>query len=442
MQNVLENFLKNYPQVNVNQNFLLAVSGGMDSTVLAELFFRAKWHFSMAHCNFHLRGSDSNRDEQFVRQLAKKYNVPVFVQEFDTLNFAEMQKIGIEEAARKLRYAWFDELMNNNHFDWLVTAHHQDDSIETFLLNLLRGTGLSGLHGILPLRGRLIRPLTTVTRQQIERFANDNQLSHCEDVTNSDIQFTRNNIRSRLVPFLKEIQPQFSYLMGNTIEHLQGVEKIYQKAIQQICNEIVTKKQNSIEIDIEKLLKTESPSTVLFEILSPFGFNSSVIQSITESLTGNSGKIFYSDKFQAIKDRTTLIVSRISNDVSSVFSIEKNQNRVDFPVSLTIDIQQNDDNFILPKSKEIACFDADQLKFPLQLRHWKQGDFFVPFGMKGRKKLSDFFSNNKFSLLDKQQVWLLCSGYDVIWIVGWRMDNRYRVTTETKRVLKMECLNK
>lgn len=434
IQKVLEDFFKTYPQVAATHRFLLAVSGGLDSTVLAELFYRAKLDFSIAHCNFHLRGEDSNRDERFVRTIAEKYQVKIFVQEFDTQKYATAHKTGIEDAARRLRYSWFDQLMCSEGFDWLVTAHHQNDSIETFLFHLLRGTGLSGLHGILPIRGYIIRPFISVLRQEIEDFAQQNKMDFCEDITNIDTTFTRNHIRHRLIPLLQTMKPQFLTVMGNTIERLQGVEKIYQKSIQQIRNEVVTSYPNAIEISIEKLLKTASPETVLFEILSEYGFNSAVVQSVSKSLEGASGKIFYSDEFQMVKDRNVLIISAKNSDDGVVYTIEEGQKSIHLPIELTFETKLLNDDFIIPKTLQTACFDADKLKFPLQLRRWKKGDYFVPFGMKGRKKLSDFFSDNKLSLIDKQNVWLLCSSYDVIWVVGWRIDERYRVGAETKRI--------
>lgn len=441
MYKKVETFFQKYPQVQKNQRFLLAISGGLDSTVLAEVFYHLKLDFSMAHCNFHLRGDDSDRDENFVRKLAEKYQVTVFVKEFDTNKIAKDQKIGIEEAARNIRYEWFEQLLGQEKFDWLITAHHLDDSIETVLFNLMRGTGINGLHGILPIRNQIIRPLIEITREDIETFAKGKHLDYCEDYTNTDTKYSRNKIRHNLIPFLKEIQPNFSETMGKTIERLQGVEKVYKEAVQKICDEIVTTSDKQTIVDIEKLLLTISPSTVLFEILSPFGFNSSTIQDVFDRLDGVSGKIFYSENYQAVKDRNTLIICEKKKDNNEIYIIERNQKRIVIPIKMGVHYQNIDHLFKIDKSSNIAYFDVDQLKFPLQLRHWKKGDFFIPFGMKGRKKLSDFFSDQKFSLIDKQSVWLLCSGNDVIWIVGFRTDNRYKVDEKTKSVVSFQLLN-
>lgn len=419
-----------------SQKTLLAVSGGMDSTVMAHLFFAAGFRFGIAHCNFQLRGADSDGDEDFVRETAKSFNVPFYTKKFDTEAFAEKHKIGIQEAARELRYRWFETLLADEKYDFLATAHHKDDHIETFFINLLRGCGISGLHGILSKRGNIVRPLLFATREEIEKYAKTHRLSHREDVSNQTTKYTRNKIRHLLAPVLKEINPDYQNIINDDIARLQEAEKIYQARIRQLTDEIVSETKNGVlALDIQKLSQTEAPQTVLFEILAPYGFKKEAVSDIVNSLGGQSGKQFFSKEYVVLKDRRKLLLDKIQSAQEEEFTIAENDYEILRPLHLTFEIVDNSAFFSVPRSKNVVCFDRDKLVFPLTLRKARQGDKFIPFGMKKSKKLSDFFIDEKLSRIEKEQIWLLCAGEEIIWVVNRRRSALYPVDDKTKSII-------
>lgn len=420
---------------------LLAVSGGVDSMVMTDLFVKSGYKFSMAHCNFHLRGEESNRDEAFVREYAEKNNIELFVQDFDTYSYMDKEKKSLEMSARELRYDWFKRIAEENGFNYLATAHHADDSIETFLINLLRGTGIAGLHGILPKSGYIIRPLLFVGRKKITEYSQRNNIDFVEDSTNKDTKFTRNKIRNEIVPLLKDISPNFDVVLKKDIERLRETEQVFRSVVDKTKKEILKKKGDRVEISIEELKKLNPLHIFVYEILSEYGFNESNINAICDSLEDNStsGKMFYSDTYRLLRDRKYLFITKREDEsVSENYTIENYNTKIDRPISLHLETLRDLRFIRIPKEKSVAMFDYDLLKFPLELRHWKPGDVFSPFGLHGKQKLSDFFTNQKYSIIDKERQWLLCSGDDIIWVVGERISDKYKITNKTKTIYKVE----
>ncbi len=420
---------------------LLAVSGGVDSMVMLDLFIRSKYKFSIAHCNFHLRGEESLRDENFVRMFAQKHNIEIFVQDFDTFAYMEKEKKSLEMSARDLRYDWFNKVIKDNGFTYLATAHHSDDSAETFVINLLRGTGIAGLHGILPKSGNIIRPLLFATKRNINDYTKRHNIQFIEDSTNKDNKFTRNKIRNEVIPILREISPNFDVIIKKNIERLRETELVFRKVIEQVKEEILQKENDHIKISIQEALNLEPLHIFMYEILSEFGFNEASINSICEILKDNTatGRVFFSEKYRLVRDRKYLFITKREKIKSpTAYFIDDWQTSVKVPISLQIETLR-DLNFIrIPKEKNVAMLDYDLLKFPLQLRHWHKGDVFYPFGLRGKQKISDFFTNQKFSVLDKEKQWLLCSGKDIVWVVGERLDDRFKITDQTKTIYRIE----
>lgn len=434
-----EAFVNEQRLFSKNDRILLALSGGVDSVVLAELLLELGYTFSAAHCNFHLRGEESNRDAEFVIKWAERKKVKLFVQDFDTYAYMQEKGISLEMAARELRYSWFENIMQENQFDYLLTAHHADDSAETFFINLLRGTGIAGLHGILPKNGNIIRPLLFATRKSILDYAESKNIQFVEDSTNSETKFLRNKIRHRVIPVLKEISPDFDSVIRKNIERLRDTETIFRSAIEKVKDEIIIREKENIKISIAELQRLHPIGIYLYEILSDYDFNESVVNNVSMVLDAESGKRFYSKTHCLLKDREHLLIYPIDKDEKETnYSIDAEITSIIEPFKAKIEVLK-DLNFIsVPKKANVAMLDMDLLNFPLELRHWKQGDSFVPFGMKKKKKLSDFFTANKYSLLDKERQWLLCSGNEIVWVVGKRIDDRFKISNSTKSVLKIE----
>ena len=421
---------------------LLAVSGGIDSMVMCDLFLRSKANIAIAHCNFHLRGDESNRDEGFVTQYAKDNNIPLFKQDFDTFAYMQSEKKSLEMSARDLRYDWFKKIVKENDFTYIATAHHGDDSAETFIINLLRGTGIAGLHGILPKSDNIIRPMLFTSRRKIVEYAQKYGLTHVEDSTNKDNKFTRNKIRNEIIPILRDISPNFDAIIRKDIERLRETEQVFRTVINKAKKNLLIHKDNRIEVELEALKKLHPIHIFLYEILSEYGFNETNINSICDTLDEEniSGKQFFSEKYRIVIDRKKLLITekKKGKTTATNYQINDYQTNISIPIRLHTEVLKDLKFIKIPKTKSVAMFDYEKLKFPLTLRHWKQGDSFVPFGMNGKQKISDFFTHNKYSILDKESQWLLCSGKDIIWVVGQRTDNRYRITDKTTTIYKIE----
>ena len=398
--------------------------------VLAELLHRGGYRFEIAHCNFHLRGDESDRDEQFVRDLANRYGVPCHVAQFDTDAYASEKNISTEMAARELRYAWFERVRQERGLDLIAVAHHRDDAIETFFINLLRGAGLAGLCGMKAQYGHVVRPLLHVSREEIDRYIDENGLHYVEDRTNATDLYLRNRIRHQLIPLMRELNPSFDSVMSQNLHNLSDANEIYQSTVAAIKEDIVTHRSDGIdEIPVAKIENLKTQDTLLFELLRPYGFNADTVNEILAGLHGKSGRQYLSPTHRLVKDRQTLQVSALgTTDATPKLTISGPIARKEFT---TLKTERN----------TILC-DADLLKQPLTLRHWHDGDRFYPFGMKGSQLVSDYFSDHKFSLLEKQQAWLLCDADDkIVWVIGHRADGRFAVTEKTMEIIEIKAVN-
>jgi tRNA(Ile)-lysidine synthase len=432
-------FIKQENLFAKNQKILVAVSGGIDSVALCYLMHEAGCHFGIAHCNFQLRGKESDGDEKFVKQLSLKFHVPFYCKDFNTQKFSEEKKISVQMAARDLRYAWFEEIRKKYNFDYIAVAHHQDDEIETFFINLIRGTGIAGLHGIKSKAGKIIRPLMFANRKEIEEYVSKNKIRFREDSSNSSLKYLRNQVRHQLIPQLKKMNPEIEETIKSEISRIRKVEIVFYRSVEEKRKTIEKKEGSIIKFDIKKLLSLENRELYLFEFLKPYGFSGDIIEKISEGLKAESGKQFFSTTHRLIKDRSFLILSLSTTEISRwKFIITDGYKELKDPVHLKFRTENISRKFKLLKDKNIAMFDHEKLAFPLTLRKWRSGDFFYPFGMKGKKKLSDLFTDLKLSLYDKENVWLLCSGNDIIWVVGYRSDERYKVSKDTKKVFISE----
>jgi tRNA(Ile)-lysidine synthase len=414
---------------------IVGLSGGMDSMVLLDLLTLLGYRCIGAHCNFHLRGEESERDAAFVQRWCKERDVLFTSIDFDTMAYAADNKISIEMAARELRYRWFEVIRRQYEAEAIAVAHHKDDSVETVLLNLIRGTGIRGLTGISPRNRKVVRPLLCVTRAEIEAYITERDIPYVFDSSNGDDQIVRNSIRLNVIPGLEVLNPAVREAIHRTSQNLCNAEKVYDASIREMIGYVV----NSNQIDIRKLRETSSPQSLLYEILSPLGFGPSTIEDAFGSMDATPGKLFFSAHYRLIKDREFFIIDRRADkkdEAEGECWIGAGVKEVSTPLHLIISSMLKPAE--IKKNNRYLNADFDKLKFPLQLRRWRQGDWFIPFGMKGRKKLSDYFTDCKLSLKEKENVWVLLSGEDVVWIVGKRSDNRFRVTDKTERLFIIE----
>lgn len=443
---MLERFIQFISQEKLivpGEQTLLAASAGVDSSVLCDLFLKAGWPFVLAHCNFQLRGTDSEEDEFFVRKMAEQAGAPFVSTRFDTLDFAKKNRLSIQEAARHLRYEWLEQMRQQTDCQHIATAHHLDDSIETVLVNFARGCGIRGFHGILPRNGRLIRPLLFAYKKEIQEFASVEGIPFREDLSNQEDKYTRNKIRLQTVPVFEKINPSFQKSAATTIGLLREAEQLFDFAIQTIREKVMQQEGSQWKIDAAQLLSYPAPSTVLYELLRPFGFDGEQVVQILQSIENQPGKLFQSDGWHLLSDRFFLILKRQENvgggQIISAIPI--------FPMLLSDGSRlnfrlENGPPATFPQDPNTAWLDFDQLTFPLTLRHWQHGDVFQPIGLGGhRQKLQDFFSDRKLSRFEKEKVWLLESNGAIAWVVGMRLDERFKVSTRTKRCLVVHFQN-
>lgn len=427
---------------HINQNFpflkegklIIAISGGIDSVVLAHLCKQMSLNIAFAHCNFNLRGKESDADEDFVLELAKDWDLEVFIENFNTKQFAIDKKISTQMAARTLRYFWFDEIASQLGYNYILTAHHADDNFETFLINLSRGTGLDGLLGIPDVNENKVRPLLPFKREDIEKYAKQKKLKWVEDSSNSSTKYLRNKLRHDVIPILKGINPQLLQNFEKTQKYLNDAKAIVGDRVDEVAKKVVSKTNNNgVAFNISKLQKLSNTKAYLYELLNGYGFTQ--WEDILDLLTAQPGKQVLSNTHRLLKDRDYLILSEIGELPNESIKINESQSLVLTPFGqLTI----TKVDAIEEIAKHMVYVDANLLKFPLTLRKWQEGDYFYPSGMTGKKKLSKYFKDEKFSLLQKENVWLLYSGDDIMWILNHRYDNRFIVTKDTKDILKIE----
>ena len=437
MLKFFEKFISDEDLFTSKQKILLAVSGGLDSTVMCHLFHKAGYHFAIAHCNFGLRGKESDGDEAFVKNMANQYNITFYSERFATLEFAKAKKMSVQMAARQLRYDWFEKIRISEGFDYIAVAHHRDDETETFFINLIRGTGIAGLHGILPKKNKIVRPLLFATRKDIEAYARKEKLIFREDSSNLSQKYIRNRIRQTIIPALKEMNPSLETTIKNDIERLREVELIFKQAVNEKRKKLIKKSRDSKGAEtilIAELKKLEPIKTWLYELLNPYNFNIETVNDIILSLGKTSGKQFFSLTHRIIKDRKHLIITSLPVFQNIPVNISSKTKTISKPVKLKISKIVRTNAWKPPADNTIACLDYDQLVFPLKLRKWKTGDSFYPLGMDKKKKLSDFLIDNKVSIPDKEQIYVLESNNEIIWIVGHRIDNRFKITGHTRDI--------
>lgn len=420
----VEHYIKQEGLLDVNDKVLVALSGGADSVALLRLLLSLGYTCEAAHCNFHLRGKESDRDEAFVEELCRQHQITLHRIRFDTTGFAVEHGISIEMAARELRYNWFNELAATKNMNKIAVAHHRDDSIETLLLNLIRGAGLNGLLGIKPINSMVVRPLLCIGRKEIIDYLNEIGQPYVTDSTNLQDEYTRNKIRLNLIPLMEEINPSLKEGLTTTMRHLNDAALICKQHLEEAKKRIWSEKG----ILIGALLQEPAPETVLFDLVHPLGFNSAQIEDILRSLHGQAGKQFLSKEWRIIRDREYLLVESIDQmKPSDVPPFELTRKEVDYST-----------DFIIPRQSTVACFDADKLTGELSIRRYCPGDWFIPFGMKGKKRVSDYLTDRKFSIRDKENQWVLCCGDAIIWLIGERTDNRFRIDETTQRVVIYE----
>lgn len=406
----------------LHKRYLLAVSGGADSTVMATLFHEAGLSFAIAHCNFHLRGADSDRDMRFVQQLAAQWQVPLYLQEFDTLTLQKNSGKSVEMVARELRYTWFSEIAGD--YDFIVTAHQSTDAAETMLFNLCRGTGLKGLCGIPSKNGKIIRPMLVFTAEEIRQYAEDHHIAYVEDITNRDEEISRNRIRHLVIPQMETLNPQFVSTTATSRQILQRQYAYYQKHIAADIQKVVSEQNGQCRINRSKLAECDDLELVLYEILNEYGFPAIVSEKLSVNSFFQPGKQFFSDTHILLIDRDFLLIQPKANSEEACVNIVSQEE-----LSQYFDIEEFEyqKDMVFEKNPDILYLPKDKLTFPLQIRSWRSGDYFYPLGTKGRQKLSDFFTDHKIDRFTKSEIRLLCSEDQIIWIIGWRSDERFKI---------------
>jgi tRNA(Ile)-lysidine synthase len=423
------------------QRLLIAVSGGIDSVVLCELCKECGYDFEIAHCNFQLRGEESNRDEEFVKALGQKYNVRVWIEKFDTQTYLEANKLSVQEAARELRYNWFLRLLNaqENKLDVLLTAHHLDDAVETSLMNYFKGTGIAGLRSILPRQQQIIRPLLFTGREEIMQFASASQLQWVEDSSNESDKYSRNFLRHNIIPAIRQLYPQAIENMQRNLARFRDTELLYQQAVDLHKKKLLVVNGEEIYIPVLKLKQAIPLNAIVHEIIRPYGFTAAQIQEVIALLDSSSGRYVYSSSHRIIRNRNWLIITAAKASSPSLIIIDGPGDIV-FPggmitVSKTFSADGKPD-----ASSSVACIDASMIEFPLTLRPWKNGDYFYPLGMRKKKKLSRFFIDQKMSVTEKENTWVIESNKKIIWVVGRRLDDRFRMGGQPGEIFRISAV--
>ena len=433
LQKFQSHIFQNFPFLS-GKKLLLATSGGLDSMVMVDLFRKLSFEIAIAHCNFQLRGVESFEDQNFVQHYAEANEIKLFVTQFDTEAFAKDYKLSTQVAARELRYNWFYELLETEKFDYVLTAHHADDNLETFLINLVRGTGLDGLTGIPAQNENVIRPLLLFSRQEIEQYAKENNIDWREDSSNASDKYLRNKIRHNLVPILKELNTDFLSSFHKTQVYLQESKTMVEDASIMVYQQVAKESGKDIHFDLNKLQQLPNYKSYLYQWLREFGFLA--WEDIYDLVESQSGKQVFSNEFRLLKNRGFLILSPINiEDKKEEYYIFKDQKEIDSPLNLSFSKVAD----IGIGSNRAIFVDEDKLHFPLVLRRWKEGDSFQPFGMEGKsKKVSKIFKDEKLSLIDKENTWLLCSDDTIVWIIGIRQDERFKIEKTTKNRIQIQ----
>lgn len=433
---LLPRFLRFFEEKKVNRSasFLVAVSGGVDSVVLCDLCQRAGFSFVMAHCNFHLRGDESDRDENFVRSLGKQFSVEVLVRSFpDTEKYAEEKKMSIQEAARELRYDWFRILKKESGFSSVLLAHHADDNIETLLMNFFRGTGLQGMTGMPSASESLLRPLLSVRRGEIMEYARERKLKWVEDSSNAATKYTRNFLRHELIPAIKRVYPEAEEILLDNIHRFETINQFYRAVVREQIEKLVERNGVEVRIPIRKLRQFHY-RLLIYEIIREFGFGEKAVGEVVKLMDSSSGKFIEKGNYQIVRHGAWLIIAPRGSE-RSVIPVEEDEKQLSFEGG-SLQLEKADaSSFKMLKDENLAQLDAKEIRFPLILRRWKQGDYFYPLGMRKKKKLARFFIDIKLAKHQKENVWVLESDKKIIWVVGHRIDDRFKITPATKEML-------
>jgi tRNA(Ile)-lysidine synthase len=445
LEELFKDFIEQEKLFSAKDRLLVAVSGGVDSVVACELLHRGGFSFAVAHCNFQLRGEESERDEQFVRALADKYKAQVYVRKFDTKKEAEENKTSIQVAARRLRYDWFREILESEEWsqssgakNYLVTAHHRDDNVETVLMNFFKGTGIAGLHGILPKKEHIVRPLLFIGKEEIRLFAKTENLDWVEDSSNSSDKYSRNYFRHQVIPLVENIYAETAQNLSDNIERFRDIEILYNNSVAKQKKKLLVQNGKEWQIPALKLAQTPAGKTILFEILQPFNFSAAQTPEVWNLLQSESGKYVDSSTHRVLKNRNWLVISSLATEQAQIIVIEANDETITFAEGkLTFKRGANKE---INASPGVAKLDASQITFPLLLRKWKQGDYFYPLGMQKKKKISRFLIDQKVSLTDKGKVWVLEMNKKIVWVVGMRIDDRFKMGERTGEVLEIAFL--
>lgn len=438
---LLTRFLRHIHQQHLftkNDRLLLAVSGGVDSVVLGQLCKLAGFDFGVAHCNFQLRGNASNTDEDFVKELAENWAVPFYSIRFNTSEFAAANRLSVQEAARELRYEWFTEVKKREGFDYVLTAHHANDDIETLLMNFFRGTGMNGLTGIREKNNAVLRPLLFAKRTELEQFLNGQSLSFVQDASNLKDDYTRNFIRNRLLPQVAAVYPEVEQNLIHNLHRFREINALYQQSVAQYRKKLVTPKGAEQHIPVLLLLKTAAPLTVLFEILKDYGFSAGQIPEVFALTGSDPGRFIASATYRVIRDRKHLIIAPLA-------SAERSRILIEHPGTFffdegTLSLRLAKKTGAIPATPATAWLDARHIRYPLILRLWKAGDYFYPLGMTKKKKVARFLIDQKLTATQKETTWVLEMEQKIIWIVGHRIDHRFRVTETTQQILEINYL--
>lgn len=430
-------YIKDHHLCNKGERILLAVSGGSDSMMLTDLFLRTGFEVAVAHCNFKLRAADSDADEAFVKAFCETKGVPFYVTRFETGIVAAEEKISIEEAARKLRYAWFEDIRQGNGYTFIATAHHLNDNVETLLFNFFRGTGIHGLHAIAPKQGKIIRPMLFLTKKEVLAYVADRNIDFVEDASNRSVEFTRNYLRHRVIPLLESAFPGLDKRLSQNIIRFSEAEKLYEQSIEFHRRKLVETRGTEAFVSILKLKKSQPLLSITYEIFKDWNFSFEQSRQIIGILDSEPGKRIVSETHRLIRDRKWLIISPLAAEEVSHLLIEQDQSQVETAgMHLSLKIVPGR-GYKISGDAHTASLDTARITYPLVLRRWRQGDYFYPLGLKKKKKLSRFFIDRKLSLNDKEKVWVLESGGRIIWVVGMRVDDRFKIRPSTREVLRI-----
>lgn len=438
MKDRFKTYIDTFQLCKTGDKILAAVSGGIDSMVMLNLFIETGYNsIGIAHCNFRLRNEESDDDQKFVAGHARKLDVPFFTTSFETGDYAAGKRISIQMAARELRYEWLESIMLENGYDHIAVGHNSDDAVETFFINLIRNSGIHGLSGIKPKNRKIIRPLLFASRKEITAYAKTQLIDFREDSSNRDTKYLRNKIRHKIIPAFEKLNPSFIKNMHEVMSRLGDLEVILADLTQYYKHKAFNKTANQVRIDFNKFPSQETMRFILYEMLKEFGFNGEQVNDIVDSVHGESGKQFFSDSFRLVKDREEFIIKEKTVAADTEYELEAGISKVTVPIKLIFKILPVGDYESFRSESDTALLDLDKLTFPLKLRKWKKGDRFMPFGMQNYRKLSDYFIDNKLSLIDKSAIWLLESDKNIVWVVNHRIDNRYRITEDTRRILRI-----